>query len=297
MKNRWLLNLALVLIIGLLAALVIVKPGMKAEKGTPLTGLTADGIQRIRLVRPKRPEILLEKSGDSWRIKAPRSARANDFRVNELLRLAGERVKTRFPSVPAELGKFGLATPFATVFLDDIEIRLGATHPLSGEIYVQTGNTIALVSASLQQTASARTEEWLSPSLLEDKTKIVSFRFPDFSLKQNEQGGWVRTPVRKELSSDRATQFVGEWRYARALSVGPAKGPGGREHIVVTVQEGTKQRAIEFAVIARNPELVLRRLDEGLDYRFPTDLAARLLELRPDETGTSTAPANAASGR
>ncbi len=296
MKDRWLLNLALLLVVGLLAVLVIFKPGTKTEQGTPLTALTGDSIQRIRLLYLKQPEIRLEKSGDAWRLKAPRSARANDFRVNELLRLAGQRVKTRFPAVTAELDKFGLATPFATVFLDDTEIRLGATHPLNSEIYVQTGDTIALVPAGLQRTASAPLEEWLSPSLLEAKTKIVALRFPGFSLKQNAQGGWVRTPELKDLSSDRATQFVDEWRHARALSVGPATSPGGRERVTVTVREDGNQRAIEFAVIARRPELVVRRLDEGLDYRFPAELGAPLLELRPDETGKSTAPANAAAG-
>lgn len=297
MKNRWLLNLALLLVIGLLATLAILKPGTKTEEGTPLTALAADGIQRIRLLRPKQPEIVIEKSGDTWRLKAPRAARANDFRVNELLRLAGQRVKTRFPALPAELDQFGLTTPFATIFLNDIEIRLGATHPLKNEIYVQTGDAVALVSASLQRTASASVEEWLSPSLLEDKAKIVSLRFPDFTLKQNELGGWVRTPELKELSSDRTTRFVDEWRYARALSVTPAAGPGGQKHMTVTIQEGEKQRAIDFAVIARRPELILRRLDEGLDYRFPAELGPRLLELRPDETEKPTAPANAASGK
>lgn len=296
MKNRWLLNLALLVAIGLLALLVIFKPGTKTDEGTPLTALTADGIQRIRLLRPKQPEIILEKSGESWRLKAPRTARANDFRVNELLRLAGQRVKTRFPAVPAELDKFGLATPFATVFLNDVEIRLGATHPLKNEIYVQAGDSIALVSASLQRTVNAPIGEWLSPSLLEDRTKIVSLRFPGFSLKQNDQGGWVRTPELKELSSDRSTRFVDEWRHARALSVGAATGSGGRERVTVTIQEGEKQRAIEFSVIARSPELVLRRPDEGLDYRFPAELAARLLELHPDEAGKPPAPANAAPG-
>jgi hypothetical protein len=34
--------------------------------------------------------------------------------------------------------------------------------------------------------------------------------------------------------------------------------------------------------VARRPELVLRRLDEKLDYHFPAETANRLLELKPE---------------
>jgi len=298
MKNRWLLNLALVIAVGLLAMLAIFRPGTKTEPpGVPLTTLAVNDIQRIKLLRPQQPALVLEKSGEIWRLAAPRAARVNDFHVNEFLRLAGQRVKTRFPAAPAEFEKFGLATPFATIVLNDTEIRLGATHPLNNEIYVQTGDTIALVPATLQRPAGAAVEEWLSPSLLDDKTKIVAIRLPGFSLKQNEQGGWTRTPDLKDFSSDRAMRFINEWRFARALSVEAASGRGGRESISVTTLEDGKQRTTEFAVIARSPELILRRLDERLDYRFPSDLTERLLEMRPDEPEKPDPSANKKSGR
>ena len=83
MKNRWLLNIGLALLVGVLVLLVLYKPGARKEtEGTPLTALTADAIQRVRLVRPKQPEIVLQKSGDDWQLTAPRTARTTSFRVN-----------------------------------------------------------------------------------------------------------------------------------------------------------------------------------------------------------------------
>ena len=82
MRNRWLLNIGLAALIGALVLLVVYKPGTHMESaGAALTTISPDAIQRIRLLRPKKPEIVLEKSGESWRLTAPRAARAN--KVND----------------------------------------------------------------------------------------------------------------------------------------------------------------------------------------------------------------------
>src|SRR4030067_78039 len=99
MKNRWLLNIGLALLVGALILLVLYRPGTgKEAQGTPLPAIPVDAVQRIKLVRPKQPEIVLERIGEHWRLHAPRKARASSFRVNELLSLAAMRVSTRFPA-------------------------------------------------------------------------------------------------------------------------------------------------------------------------------------------------------
>jgi hypothetical protein len=283
MKNRWLLNLALVVLVGALALVAVLKPGIdQPPPGQPLTALTADEIQRIRLQRPQQPEIVLEKSGDRWQLRAPRPARTNGFRINELTRLASTPVTTRFPAPPDGLGRYGLDRPVAAVFLNDLEIRIGALHPLNNEAYVLHAGHVHLLPAATVRVASAPLEDLLSPSLLEDKTKIRSLRLPGFSLKQNEQGAWTRSPELKALTSDRINRFVDEWRYARALSVAAYSGKPARDRIAIEVDVQGRPRTLEFGVLARKPELVLVRFDEQLEYHFPDDAVNRLLELQPD---------------
>lgn len=283
MKNRWLLNIGLTLLVGALVLLVLYKPGTsKNAEGTPLTALTVDAIQRIRLIRPKQPEILLEKSGEDWRLATPRSARANSFRVNELLRLATTRVGTRFPAVPAELGKYGLDQPLATLFLNDAEIRFGGTHPLDNQLYVLHDGQVQLIPASVFRAVSAPLTDFLSTSLIEDKAKPLAFRFPAFGLKQNEQGAWTRTPELKGLGSDQLNRFVDEWRYARALSTATYSGKPVKERVTLTLADGNQQRVIEFGVLAYKPEFILYRKDENLEYSFPEETGTRLLQLKPE---------------
>ena len=283
MKNRWLLNIGLTLLVGALVLLVLYKPGAKKEaEGTPLTALTVDAVQRIRLMRPKQPEIVLEKSGEDWRLTAPRTARANSFRVNELLRLAGTRVSTRFPAVPAELGKYGLDQPLATLFLNDAEIRFGGMHPLDNQLYVLHDGQVQLIPTSVFRAVSAPLTDFLSTSLIEDKAKPLAFKFPAFSLKQNEQGAWVRTPELKGLGSDQVNRFVDEWRYARALSTTPYSGKPAKERVTLILADGGQQRVIEFGVLAYKPEFILYRKDENLEYSFPEETGTRLLRLKPE---------------
>ncbi|HJW82330.1 MAG TPA: DUF4340 domain-containing protein, partial [Acidiferrobacterales bacterium] len=257
MKNRWLLNIGLTLLVGALVLLVLYKPGSKKEaEGTPLTALTADVIQRIRLVRPKQPDIVLEKSGADWRLTAPRTARANEFRVNELLRLVATPVSTRFPAAPAEYGKYGLDLPLATLFLNDAEIRFGGMHPLDNQLYVLHDSQVQLIPTSVFRAVSAPLTDFLSTSLIEDKAKLLAFRFPAFGLKQNEQGAWARTPELKGLGSDQVNRFVDEWRHARALSAAPYSGKPVKERVTLTLANGDQQRVIEFGVLAYKPEFI-----------------------------------------
>ena len=283
MKNRWLLNIGLTLLVGALVLLVLYKPGSKKEaEGTPLTALTADVIQRIRLVRPKQPDIVLEKSGADWRLTAPRTARANEFRVNELLRLVATPVSTRFPAAPAEYGKYGLDLPLATLFLNDAEIRFGGMHPLDNQLYVLHDSQVQLIPTSVFRAVSAPLTDFLSTSLIEDKAKLLAFRFPAFGLKQNEQGAWARTPELKGLGSDQVNRFVDEWRHARALSAAPYSGKPVKERVTLTLANGDQQRVIEFGVLAYKPEFILYRKDENLEYSFPEETGTRLLRLKPE---------------
>lgn len=284
MKNRWLLNLALALLVGALVLIAVLRPGKEPEStGTPLTALTPDAVTTIRLQRPKQPDIVLEKKNDAWQLTAPRRARANGFRVNELARLAATPVKTRFPANAAELEKYGLASPLATAVLNDAEIRFGAMHPLNQELYVLHAGQVQLVPATVMRTVLTPLDDWFHPGLLEDKAKIVSLQLPGFRLTPNEQGAWVRSPARENLSSDRINRFVDEWRYARALSVTAASAKPPAERITITVADGDKTRALVFGVLSRKPELVLVRIDEQLEYHFPADAVARLLELNPEQ--------------
>jgi hypothetical protein len=95
----------------------------------------------------------------------------------------------------------------------------------------------------------------------------------DFSVEQRD-GRWTLTPGTGELSQDDLIRWVEEWRFASALRVEPSAPARTRDEIRIHLKGGG---GFTLGVVAREPELVLARSDEKLQYRFGATIAKRLL--------------------
>jgi len=303
-SSRWLLNLGLALLIVALALVAVFKPGThRAPDIPPLTNLSVGEIAHIRLLRPGEPEIDLQKSGDQWLMTAPRKARANGFRIDELLRLAVAKSATHFAAPATELGRYGLDKPHAELWLNNQEISFGGPHPLKPAYYILYRGQIYVVPEHFDNAATARLSDYFSTQLIDAKGKPVAFKLPGLSLTKKPDGSWQVIPANKDLSTDRVNRFVDQWRYAEALSVAPYSGKPVIDHIQITFappaatapalsaakpaggvlnSEHPAREVLDLGILARKPELVLYRNDEGLEYHFPAEMATQLLQLKPD---------------
>jgi len=81
-------------------------------------------------------------------------------------------------------------------------------------------------------------------------------------------------PRAADLSQDDFIRWVDEWRLASALRVEPVPAARARDEIRIRLRNGGE---LTLGVISREPELVLARSDEKLQYRFGAGLAKRLL--------------------
>ncbi|MCZ6576624.1 MAG: DUF4340 domain-containing protein, partial [Gammaproteobacteria bacterium] len=109
MRNRWLLNLGLVVLVGVLVVLAVSKRRVDQEPpAPPLTMLVPEQIERIRIERPDNERLVLQRQGGNWLLIAPLQARANSFRVESLLRLATAPSELRLRADPDALSKYGL---------------------------------------------------------------------------------------------------------------------------------------------------------------------------------------------
>lgn len=281
MNPRWWLNLGLTAMIGGLAAIAYFKPGVDRPAAKPaLSTLSADNIQSISIERPGQEAIVLEKTGAHWRLTAPFRARANRFRIDNLLRIATAESEARLPAEEATLAQFGLAKPLLGVRFNGELFQFGAMHPLKQQLYVRYQDSVHLIGAHHFQPAAARVNDFISSSLLEDGREPLALRPPGFALTRTN-GEWSVTPENKALSSDRIAQFVQEWRNARALTVNRYEGKPYKEKVRIDFAGDApgQQTTLEIGILARTPELILVRKDEGLQYHFPADASQRLLSL------------------
>lgn len=279
LARRWWLNLALLAVVIGLGTYAWLRPEKKPDADKPaLTALPAESVRAIEIARRGEPVVQLERHDSGWRLTAPIKARADAFAVEQLLRVLSAPVENIAPA-EGGLARYGLDQPRLVLRFDATELRFGDVHPLKDEYYVQYGERLYLVSSRHYAQAAAPYASLIDSRLLEAGRKPVAFKLPDFTLTLKD-GEWQRDPRIEALSSDRINGFVDDWRHARALEVEKYSGKKPQQSIVITTegQDGGRSDVV-VAVLARQPQFILYRPDEGLEYHFPEDTAKRLLEL------------------
>ncbi len=287
MRSRWLLNLALLLLV-LALALMYLRHIDQQPVTARLTTISPEAIERVRILYADGEDIRLKKQQDRWSLLAPLHARVSQAKLRNLVALAGAPSELQLPAAAENLEKFGLATPKARIWLNDEEIRVGMQHPFKDARYILYQDRVQLIPAHHFAPASYRFNNLLDTRLLEGERKLVALELPQLSLHLHDQT-WELRPKDADITADRINSFVDEWRYARAFAVGRYSWRPVRERIRIVFDSQdnnstNKNSSLELGILSYTPELVLYRADEGLEYRFTEDTANRLLRLAAGES-------------
>lgn len=277
LRQRWLLNAGLLVLIGLLAWLALHRAGQEKDvAGPPLTTLAVDTISQLRIEQPDHAAIALEKTGARWALTAPVRARANPFNIETLMRILAAPGETRFPAGGQDLARFGLDRPRSRVHYGAAEIAFGSLHPLNDRIYVLHNNEIVLIPAHYLASALYPYTNFIDSRLFEEQRKITVIKLPDFTLTQQD-GAWRKQPPDEKLTSDRLNEFAAEWQNARALGVEKYSGREILDRIEISSVRDAKTEKLVLGILAYKPDFVLYRRDENLEYHFTEDTGKRLL--------------------
>ena len=161
MTRQTRLNLGLALLVAALALIAWLDQRTPTETPPPITELDPQQVQRIRLERLGRPEIILQRQGAGWRMTAPQNLPADKTQVEALLAIATAYSLERFSTPPERLAQFGLAPPRAVLELDRIRIEVGDTQPVSHQRYLRIGDRIHLINDRFPHLLEAPPERYL----------------------------------------------------------------------------------------------------------------------------------------
>lgn len=271
MKSRSLLNLALLVLVAGLGVFLYLKPKPAAAPEIRLSGLKPDEIQRISVERPGRPAVNLDKQGGAWFVTAPFRARADSFQVQHLLEVLSATSPQRLPA--AGLSRFDLDQPALRVTIGPQRFSFGMLNLLTHQQYVETAGSVYLISAGYGGTVPSQAADYASHRLLTSAEQPVGFTFPDFSLSQTN-GDWSLTPPQPGLSQDDFNRWVDDWRYASSLATEPYSGSPSLGKIGIALKGGKR---LSLEILQWQPELVLLRPDESMEYHFASGMAKQLL--------------------
>lgn len=145
MKRRARTLVFLIAAVALLGAAVFAE--LRYERALaldPLTTLDLAAARRIDVTCAGCTPRHYANVDGHWRQRDP-DAPADEALVARLLAIAHAPVRFRHAAGELEAAKVGLVPPFATLRIDDTELRFGGTDAIRGDRYVAIGDAIALV--------------------------------------------------------------------------------------------------------------------------------------------------------
>jgi hypothetical protein len=274
LSSRTILNIVLAAAIAAIAAALYFKP--KSETADTLTSypLIAEDLQnvhRIEIQRLREQAVVLERNGAQWRMRTPLAALFDEVQVSRVLDVARLRATARLRA--EDLGRFELEQPWARVKFNEHLVEFGATNQLTQELYLRSGEYVYAVPPQMAAAIPGNVARWLAHRLLDPDERPVAFELARFSLR-HDGTRWLLAPNDPGLSQDDLVRWVEHWRSASSVVTQPATLSASSESITIELRDARK---IEFAVVARTPDLVLLRQDEKLQYHLPASLGELLL--------------------
>jgi hypothetical protein len=271
MRSSIWLNALLAAAVAALGAFFYFRPAQDAAIEYPLSALKPWEARSLRIERAGAAPILLDKKQDAWFISAPFAARADASRVQQLLAIVEARAVHRLPA--GDRGRFGLEQPEARIIVDGQPFSLGMVSELTREQYVLSGEAVYAVHPRYGAALPVNAFQMASHQLFGADESPVRIALRDFAVEQHD-GKWTLAPRSGDLSQDDLLRWVDEWRLAGALRVEPRSAARSQDEIKVQLKNAG---GFTLGVLSREPELVLARSDEKLQYRFRAELAKRLL--------------------
>jgi len=278
MKSKVLVNLVLVLLLTGLVLYAYFRPKELSDPGIRLTQLKRDDITRITVERRGSPIIQLQKRDGGWRISAPLQTRADPIQVDRLTDIATATAKHELP--PGDPGRYQLDPPQVKLTLNDQSFAFGRINDVTYEQYVATTGAVYLVAPFYGYGIPTEATNLASRKLLGDTEVPVAFDFGRYRIAKDDRGTWAiegayLAQQGKPLSQDDFNRWADEWRFTSSLGAAPRRSARGKDRLVVQFKDGKK---VPMEIVQKQPEFLLVRSDENMQYRFGAEVGRRLLD-------------------
>lgn len=273
MKRGWLINLGMLAAIALLAWFAMHTPSREGAGDQFLSSVKPSLVKHVRLSRPGQPTLELQRTGEQWTISAPIHARADEFHVLRMLTVLEAKPTARLPA--NDLDRFGLQAPLALLNIDGAEYAFGGINTVTREQYVRHGDTVYAVELRHGAALPADPVALVRRALLAENEIPSGILLPEFSVRQLD-GRWKLDPPAADIGADELQQYVDRWRQASAARAEPHDGRPSRGDVRIELRTGAP---LVFSILQREPQLVLWRQDNGLQYTFLAGAGQLLLTL------------------
>lgn len=266
------------------------------EHQPALTALDPNAIRTIRLNNPDSGDIVLQKTGSGWQMKAPVNIAADLVQIADLLAIAGRETRGSVDIGAVRLADLGLEPAQHTITLDDTVIAIGAIEPLKRSRYVMKVGTlpdrqIRLVDDFPIEAFDSDFTDLVNKALLPYDAVLTRIDLPKLSLSLNAiTGKWQTEPADGAASADAISRLVDAWHTVRAVATMPPMiDSGASDGADVTVTLGGGQR-LAYRIVDKAGARFLQRLDLPISYQLAPADSERLLKLDDADRSAQRTP-------
>ncbi len=284
MRQRWLLNLGLLLlIIGLGIFIWQLPPNpVKTQVIPKLTKLDPLQVQQLRIERVGQAPIEIKKIQGIWQILSPLQLPAHDFRIQAILQLLSTRNYRKLNASQVKLAELKLEPAPIKVQFDDLIMEFGDQSPMNEHLrYLKINSEIYLLSDGVHHFLNGDAVLLASLSPLGNSAKLSELQLPNVHL-QLKEGRWSSLkPVdnTRDSGADALNTLVETWEHVQALSVKPYR-PDPNLLPQAEVQIGLQNQAsLNFKILSLTPEFILARPDKGVEYHLSPHQVNKLMNL------------------
>lgn len=291
MHNRWLVNLILLAVVGVLSLLIIFTPGVEkpAPEQPSLTELNSKQVKRIRIEQVDKAAIELTKDAqNTWQMTVPLAVEANDFRINSILELLATKRYKKLEASSLKLDELQLTPPKVKVSFDDFVMTVGATSPVNEtQRYVQINQDVYLVTDTFFEFLSGDAVKFATLAVLGKNPKLTELHTPNYHLKL-ENGAWKLLESKEEnveTNADTLNAIVDNWQHAQAIGVNAYQATSQQGETVMKLGD----RSVTLQIVSIAPEFILAVPEKKIQYQLANHQVEKLLHL-PIKKTTETAP-------
>ena len=286
MKNKWLINIILLVMVLSISLFLFLKPTkIKQTKQFSISTFNLSDFDSIKIDFPSRASVIFKKSTESWDMIEPVKGRADQFSVKKIISIVATSSSEKLPS--NDLAKYGLDKPTMKLKLihkgQEEEFIFGTYNSVTEDQYLLYKENVYLISGSYSEAAATQPIELIDKLPL---TKSEEIKYFDFSRLEQWQSKRLKvTRNNNEWSANEGSQFkqneMAEW-FDMTWVKNPAKSV---EKSSIDLRVPYKSfdihtidgKKITFLRLQESPETKLYRVDEGLLYNFGSDIGFTMM--------------------
>jgi len=276
-KRLW-VNIGL---LGLIITLCLIILNNEEETKAELPRLSTvdqNDINQIIVLRKDLDDFSFTKDVNIWSLDSPQQFRANNARINAMLRMLNVESHSQLKPTEVKLETIGLREPIVILKLNDHEFKFGITDAIDQRRYVLFKGRVHLVNDFLYHQLMTNIAFFADKKLLSEVSEINSIEYPDNKIELID-GHWQMQTL-MDISPDQLEQIAYNWKNASALTVSKYEAPETESFISISTSRGD---TTSFVIVSTKPHLILGRKDLDIQYNMAGNETTKLLLIENED--------------